>query len=64
LVSGFSFLEAALELTRRVRLTGFSSWLSTIVFISHFFTAKPRLQNLIEDAEGLFSCLIQAAPQD
>jgi hypothetical protein len=34
------------------------------VFISHFFTAKPRLQNLIEDAEGLFSCLIQAAPQD
>jgi hypothetical protein len=46
-VSGFSFLEAVVELTRRVRFTGFSSWLSTIVFISHFFTAKPCLQNLI-----------------
>jgi hypothetical protein len=39
LVSDFSFLEEAVELTRRARFAGFSSWLSTIVIISRFFTA-------------------------
>jgi hypothetical protein len=34
------------------------------VCISHFFAAKPPLQNLIDDAEGLVIGLILIAPQD
>jgi hypothetical protein len=36
-----------------VRFTGFSSWISSIVFLSHFFAARNRDSELNEDAEGL-----------
>jgi hypothetical protein len=45
--------EAAVELTRLVRFTGLSSWISSIVFSSHFFAAQIRDSELNEDAEGL-----------
>jgi hypothetical protein len=47
------FSEVADELTRLVRFTGFSSWISSIVFLSHFFAARNRDSELNEDAEGL-----------
>ena len=55
LASVFSsvFAEAADELTRLVRFTGFSSWISSIVYFSHFFAARNRDSELNEDAEGL-----------
>jgi hypothetical protein len=45
--------EAAVELTRLVRFTGLSSWISSIVFCSHFFAAQIRDSELNGDAEGL-----------